>query len=101
MHIDNKKKYILVPGEGSVQELDDTMITAEAKYSISFSRSQRKFCLSFHYNGTNSFLFVIATKIYQFKAKDSEIKRYPLCLGNISKRFLVNNLMKTGLNGYA
>ena len=37
--------------------------------------------LSLHYNGSNSFLFVNATKIYQFKAKDSEIKPYPLCLG--------------------
>ena len=56
--------------------------------------------LSLHYNGSNSFLFVNATKIHQFKAKDSEIKRYPLCLGNISKDFSVDNMKKTGLNGY-
>ena len=31
---------------------------------------------------SNSFLFVSATKIYQFKAKDSEIKKYFLYLGN-------------------
>ena len=36
-----------------------------------------------HYNGSNNFLFVNAIKIYQFKAKDSEIKKYPMCLGNI------------------
>ena len=45
------------------------------------------------------FLFVNATKIHQLKAKDSEIKRYPLCLGNISKDFSVDNMKKTGLNG--
>ena len=41
--------------------------------------------LSLHYNGNNSLLFVNAVKMYQFKAKDSEIKLYPLYLGNISK----------------
>ena len=33
------------------------------------------------------------------KAKDSEIKKYPLYLGNISEDFWVNNMKKTGLNG--
>ena len=37
------------------------------------------------------FLFVNTTKINQFKAKDSIIKPYPLCLGNILKDFAVNN----------
>ena len=74
MHIDNKKKDILVLGEGPAQGLDDTTITAEAQYSINFSISQRKFYLSLNYNGSNSFVFVNATKIYQFKAKISEIK---------------------------
>ena len=48
--------------------------------------------LSPHYNGSNSVLFVNATKIYQFKAKNSEIKDFELCLGNISKDFTINNL---------
>ena len=46
------------------------------------------------------FLLVNATKIHQFKAKDFEINRYSLCLGNISKYFSVDNIKKTGLNGY-
>ena len=101
MHIDNKKKVIIVLGEGPTQRLDGTTITAEAKYSINFSRSQRKFCSCLHYNGSNSFLFINATKIYQFKAiKASKIKPYSLCLGNISKDFTANNMKKTGLNGY-
>ena len=53
--------------------------------------------LSLHYNGTNSFLFVNATKIYQFKAKDSEIKDHVLRLGNISKNLTINMKTKTGL----
>ena len=55
VHIDNKGKDILVLGEGPTQELDDTTLTAEAQYSINFSKSNRKFCLSLHYNGTSRF----------------------------------------------
>ena len=50
-------------------------------------------------NGSNSFLFVNATTMYQFKAKDSEIKYYTLCLGGFSKDFTINNMKKTRLNG--
>ena len=32
VHIDNKNKDILILGEGPVQGLDDTKLTAEAKY---------------------------------------------------------------------
>ena len=53
-----------------------------------------------HYNGVNSYLFVNGTEIYKYKAKDFEIVASPLCLGNISKDFSVDNMKKTGLNGY-
>ena len=53
-----------------------------------------------HYNGANSYLFVNAVEIRKFKAKDSEIKATPLCLGNVSKDFPVDNMKETGLNGY-
>ena len=74
------------------------MSTAEAQYSINFSRPNRKFCLSWHYNGSNSFSFVNAKKLYPLKAKDSKIKKFPLCFGNISGDFSVNIMKKTGLN---
>ena len=38
--------------------------------------------------------------MHKFKAKDSEIAATPLCLGNISKDWAVDNIKKTGLNGY-
>ena len=50
-----------------------------------------------HYNRTNSYLFVDGTGIIKFKAKDSEITPYPLCLGNISKDWSVDNMKKTEL----
>ena len=58
------------------------------------------FCLSLHYNKSSSHLFVNGTEIIKFKAKDSEIASNPFCLGNISKDFCVDNMKKTGLNGY-
>ena len=38
VHIDYKKKDILILGFGPTQGLDHTMLTAEAQYSINFSR---------------------------------------------------------------
>ena len=99
-HANNKKNSIFVPGKDFVQGINDTKIYAEKLYSINFTESNRKFCLSLHYNGTNSYLFVNGTGIYKFKAKDPEIVASPLCLGNISKDFSVDNIKKTGLNGY-
>ena len=62
------KKDILILDEGPTQRLDDTTLTAEAKYSINFSRSHRKFRLSCNYNGSKS-LFVSATKDVNSKQK--------------------------------
>ena len=53
-----------------------------------------------YYNEVNSYLFVNGTKIHKFKAKDSEIVATSLCFGNISKDFPIDNMKKTGLNGY-
>ena len=69
-------------------------------YSINFIEINKKFCFSFHYNGANSYLFVNDTEIYKFKAKDSEIVTAALCLGKISKHWLVDHMKKTGLNYY-
>ena len=69
-------------------------------YSINFTENNKKFCLSLHYNGTNSYLFVNSTEIHKFKAKDSEIVASSLCLGNISKDLTLDNMKKAGFNGY-
>ena len=97
--IDNRKKDILILGKGPTQGLEHTL-SAEKMYSINFTEHNKKFCLSLHYNGANSYLFVNGTEIIKFKAKDSEIVATPLCLGNISKDWSIDNVKKTGLNGY-
>ena len=100
VHVDNKKKDISILGEGATQGLDGTTLTAEKKYLINFTKSGKKFCLSLHYNGRNSYLFVNGTEIIKFKGKDSEFVATPLCLGNISKDLSEDNMKKTGLYGY-
>ena len=83
LHNDNKGKDILILDQGPTQGLDDDTLTAEVKYPLNFTQSERRFVLSLHYNGSDSFLFVDATKIYQFDVKDLEIKKNSLRLGNI------------------
>ena len=98
-HIDNKKKNILVLGEGPTQGLEHTL-TAEKLYSINFTVTNKAFCLNLNYNGANSYLFVNSTNIYKFKAKDSEILEGAIFLGNISKKWSVDNMKRTGFTGY-
>ena len=69
-HVDNKGKNILIIGEGPTQGLDDTTLTAEAKYPINFTQSGKRFVSSLNCNGSKNFLFVNDTKVYQFKAKN-------------------------------
>ena len=69
--IDNRKKDILILGKGPTQVLEHTL-SEEKMYSINFTVTGKKFCLSLHYKGANSYLFVNGTEFIKFKAKDSE-----------------------------
>ena len=75
-------------------KIDDTTIYAEKTYSPNFNVENKTFCLSLHYNGDNSYLFVIGKEVIKFKAKDSEIKAHPLCLRNISNKYLISSDFK-------
>ena len=81
--IDNRKKDILNLGNGPTQDLEHTL-SAGKMYSINFIENNKKFCLSLHCNGANSYLVVNGREIYKFKEKDSELAATPLCLGDIS-----------------
>ena len=64
-------------------------------YAINFTVTRKKFSLSSHYNEVNIFLFVNGIEIYKFKAKISKIVATPLCLGNISKNWSIDNMKKS------
>ena len=67
---------------------------------MNFTKENTKFCLSLHYNGADSYLFVNGIEIIKFKVKNSEITPYKLCLGNISKDWSIDNMKKTSLKGH-
>ena len=98
IHIDNKKKDILVLGRGPTQGLE-SYLTVEKMYSVNFT-VKKKNCLSLHYNGANSYLFAIGAEIINFKAKNYELVVSPLCLGNTSKDWSTDNMKETGFTGY-
>ena len=88
VHVNNKKKDILIL-QDPTDELDDITITAQVEGSINFTDSKNNLfesCITIE--DTNG------VKVYQLKAKDSEIKPYLLCLGKISKDFTVDNIKR-------
>ena len=97
--IDNREKDALILDKGPTEGLEHTL-SAEKMYSINFTEDNKTFCLSLHYNGANSYLFVNDAEIHKFKEKDSEIVATPLCLGNITNYWSVDNIKKAALNGY-
>ena len=59
----------------------------------------KKFILSLHYNGNNSFLFVNGREELKFKTKTDQIINTNLCLGNLSKYWGRDHSAKTSLYG--
>ena len=52
-------------------------------YSQNFTAANKKIVLSLHYNGDDSYVFVNGKRELKFKAKDDQIVKEILCLGNI------------------
>ena len=69
VHVDSKGKNILILGKGPTQGLGKNSLTAEKIYSINFKEHSKKFCLSLHYNGASSYLFVNAKEFINSKQK--------------------------------
>ena len=76
LHVNKKKRDILILEEGPTQGLDGRKLTVEKKYLINFTKSRKKFCLSLHCNGTSSYLFVNGTGVIKPKAEDAEIVKH-------------------------
>ena len=99
IHSNNKANNIFIMDDGFVQGIDDTTLYAEKIYSQSFTVVNKKFVLSLHYNGDDSYLFVNGKQKLKFKAKDDQIVKEILYLGNISDDWTAANAKKTGFWG--
>ena len=97
VHANNKANNIYVMGDLFVQGINDTMLYAEKIYCQNFTAANKKFVLSLHYNGDDSYLFVNGKRELKFKVKDDQIVKEILCLGNISDDWTAANAQKVGL----
>ena len=84
VHTTNQTQNILILGHGLTQKVNNTTIYAEKMYSPNFSAENKTFCLSLHYNGDNSYLFVNGKEVTKFKATDFKSKANQLASGSIS-----------------
>ena len=99
VHKNNKENNIFTLGDGFVQGMNDTTSYAEKLYSQNVTAVNKKFVLSLHYNGDDSYLFINGKRELKFKAKDDQIVKEILCLGNISHDWTAANSQKTGFWG--
>ena len=99
IHSNNKANNIFIMDDGFVQGNNDTTLSAGKIYSQNFTAVNKKFVLSLHYNGDNSYLFVNGKQELKFKAKDDQIVKEILCLGNISDDWTAANVQKTRIWG--
>ena len=99
VHANNKANSIYVMGDFIVQGINDTTLYAEKLYRQNLTSANKKFVLSLHYNGDDSYLFVNGKRELKFKAKDDQIVKEILCLGNISDDWTDANAQKTGFWG--
>ena len=96
-HTSNQKNNFLVLGAGPTQGINDSTGSVEKKFNINFTKANTKFCLSLHYNGEESYLYVNKTEICKFKAKDN-VSWYNFCLGSVSKDFTKDKQTEISLN---
>ena len=99
VHSNNKANNICVMSDGMVQGINDTTLYAEKIYSQNFTQPSKKFTLSSHYNGDDSYLFVNGKQELKFKCKTESLVKEKLCIGNLSDKWTTSESEKTGLYG--
>ena len=99
IHANNRANNIYVLGNFLVQSINSTSIYAEKIYSKNFTELGKKTLLCLHYNSSNSYSFNNGTQELKFKAKNDQILKEKLCVGNLSSDWTVVNSTKTGLCG--
>ena len=98
-HAINRANHIYVMGTEFVQGINDTTIYAEKNFYRNFTDPGKKFMLSLHYNGNNSYLFVNGRQELKFKCKTDQLVKEKLCIGNLSDQWTTSESEKTGVYG--
>ena len=95
-HATNRANHIYVMGTEFVQGINDTTIYAEKNFYRNFTDPGKKFMLSLHYNGNNSYLFVNGRQELKFKCKTDQLVKEKLCIGNLSDQWTTSESEKLG-----
>ena len=93
----NRANNIYLMGEGLTQGIHDTTLYVEKNYYRNFTDPGKKFELSLHYNGDDSYLFVNGRQELRFKAKTDQLVKEKLCIGNLSDQWTASESEKTRL----
>ena len=99
IHATNRANNIYVMGDGLTQGIHDTTLYVEKNFYRNFTDLGKKFVLSLHYNGDDSYLFVNGRQELKFKCKTDQLVKEKLCLGNLSDQWTTSESRKTGLYG--
>ena len=99
VHATNRANHIYVMGTEFVQGINYTTIYAEKNFYRNFTDPGKKFVLSLHYNGNNSYLFVNGRQELKFKYKKDQLVKEKLYMGNLSDQWTTSESEKTGLYG--
>ena len=73
VHKTNRANHIYVMGTGLTQGIHDTTLYAEKNFYRNFTDPGKKFMLSLHYNGDDSYLFVNGRQELKFKCKTDQL----------------------------
>ena len=95
----NRANHIYLMGTGLMQGINDTTIYAEKNFYRNFTDFGKKFVLSLHYNGDDSYLFVNGRQELKFKCKTDQLVTEKLCIANLSDQWTTSESEKTGLYG--
>ena len=74
-------------------------ISQKGIYKTNMAEPGKKFVLSLHYNGDDSYLFANGVQKLKFKSAISHADRKLLCLGNFSSDWSLTNSTQTRLFG--
>ena len=89
-HATNRANRIYLMGDGLTQGINDTTLYVEKNYWRNFTDPGKKFIISLHYNGDESYFFVNSRQELKFKAKTDQIVKEKLCIGNLSDQWTVS-----------
>ena len=99
VHKTNRANHIYLMGTGLSQGINDTTIYAEKNFYRNFTNPGKKFVLSLHYKGDDSYLLINGRQELKFKCKTDQLVKEKLCIGNLSDQWTTSESEKTGLYG--